>query len=95
MTEVDRFESSTGNIIALRTDGTQWEVANLTADARLSGRKLLSAETTPSLRKRQGLNLSGGVSDPCGHLPTDVRKPDRKGGVRPGPAVPLSAHPGR
>ena len=32
MTEVDRYKSSTGNIIALRTDGTQWEVANLNAD---------------------------------------------------------------
>ncbi len=32
MTKVDRFVSSTGNIIALRTDGTQWEVVNLTAD---------------------------------------------------------------
>jgi hypothetical protein len=30
--EVDRFESSTGNIITLRTDGTRWEVANLTAE---------------------------------------------------------------
>ncbi len=32
MNEVDRFNSSTGNIIALRTDGTQWEVVNLAAD---------------------------------------------------------------
>ena len=35
MTEVDRFVSSTGNIIAFRTDGTQWEVANLTADGEI------------------------------------------------------------
>ncbi len=35
MTEVDRFESSTGNTITLRTDGTQWEVVNLTADGDL------------------------------------------------------------
>ncbi len=35
MTEVDRFESSTGNIIALRTDGTRWEVANLTAEGEI------------------------------------------------------------
>ncbi len=32
MTEIDRFESSTGNRITLRTDGTQWEVANLAPD---------------------------------------------------------------
>ena len=35
MTEIDRFESSTGNIIAVRTDGPQWEVANLTADGKI------------------------------------------------------------
>jgi hypothetical protein len=32
MKEVDRYESSTGNIIILRTDATNWEVANLTLD---------------------------------------------------------------
>lgn len=32
MTDIDRFESSTGNMIVLRTDGTRWEVANLAAD---------------------------------------------------------------
>ncbi len=32
MTEVDRFESSTGNIITLRTDGIRWEVANSNVD---------------------------------------------------------------
>lgn len=32
MTEVDRFESSTGNIISLRTDGTRWEVTNSNTD---------------------------------------------------------------
>ncbi len=35
MTEVDRFESSTGNTIALRTDGGLWEVANLTAEGEI------------------------------------------------------------
>jgi hypothetical protein len=32
MNEVDRFESSTGNTIVLRTDGTLWEVANVTSN---------------------------------------------------------------
>ncbi len=32
MNEVDRFESPTGNIIILRTDGTRWQVANLTPE---------------------------------------------------------------
>ena len=32
MTEIDCFKSSTGNLIILRTDGTQWQVANLAAD---------------------------------------------------------------
>ena len=32
MKEIDRFESSTGNIITLRSDGSRWEVANLTAE---------------------------------------------------------------
>jgi len=35
VTEIDRFESSTGNIIALRTDGTRWEVTNLTTDGEI------------------------------------------------------------
>ncbi len=35
MNEVDRFESSTGNIITLRTDGTLLEVANLTAEGEI------------------------------------------------------------
>ncbi len=35
MTEIDRFESSTGNRIILRTDGTQWEVANLAPDGEV------------------------------------------------------------
>ncbi len=35
MTEIDRFESSTGNTITLRTEGPQWEVANLTADGEI------------------------------------------------------------
>jgi frataxin-like iron-binding protein CyaY len=30
--EVDRFESSTGNIITLRTDGSRWEVVNQNTD---------------------------------------------------------------
>ena len=30
MNEVDRFTSSTGNTIIQRTDGTHWQVANLT-----------------------------------------------------------------
>ncbi len=32
MNEVERYQSSTGNIISLRTDGTCWEVANCTPD---------------------------------------------------------------
>jgi hypothetical protein len=32
MNEVGRFESSTGNIISLRTDGSQWEVVNCSPD---------------------------------------------------------------
>lgn len=32
MEQVDRFESSTGNTIVLRTDGTLWEVANVTSE---------------------------------------------------------------
>ena len=32
MTEIDRFESSSGNLIVLRSDGSRWEVANLAAD---------------------------------------------------------------
>lgn len=32
MTEIDRFESSTGNLIVLRSDGSRWEVANLSPD---------------------------------------------------------------
>jgi len=39
VTEVERFKSSTGNIIALRTDGMQWEVANLAADDELVWRE--------------------------------------------------------
>lgn len=35
MTEVDRYKSTTGNILALRTDGTQWEVANFNADGEV------------------------------------------------------------
>ncbi len=35
MTEVDRFESSTRNIIALRTDGSRWEVVNFAADGEI------------------------------------------------------------
>jgi len=35
VTEVDRFESSTRNIITLRTDGTGWEVANFNADGEM------------------------------------------------------------
>ncbi len=35
MTEVDRFESSTGNTIALRTDGCRWEVVNFAADGEI------------------------------------------------------------
>lgn len=31
MNEIDRFESSDGNVIALRTDGSRWEVTNCTA----------------------------------------------------------------
>jgi len=34
---VDRVESYTGNIIALRTEGSQWKVANLTADGEIVG----------------------------------------------------------
>jgi frataxin-like iron-binding protein CyaY len=33
--EVDRFESSTGNIITLRTNGTQWEVVNQSPDGEI------------------------------------------------------------
>jgi len=32
MTEVDRYKSTTGNILVLRTDGTRWEVANFNTD---------------------------------------------------------------
>ena len=32
MNEVDRFESSEGNIIVLRTDSNWWEVANVTVE---------------------------------------------------------------
>ena len=32
MNEVDRFETSGGDAVALRTDGTRWEVARWTAD---------------------------------------------------------------
>lgn len=32
MTELDRYQSSTGNIISLRTDGSRWEVANFDLD---------------------------------------------------------------
>ena len=32
MDEIERFVSSTGNIIILRTDGDRWEVANCTAE---------------------------------------------------------------
>ncbi len=32
VTEVDRYTSTTENIIALRTDGTQWEVVNSNAN---------------------------------------------------------------
>ncbi len=32
MNEIDRFESSTGNLISLRSDETRWEVANFTAE---------------------------------------------------------------
>ncbi len=32
MTEIDRFESTTGNLLVLRSDGDRWEVANLGAD---------------------------------------------------------------
>lgn len=35
MTEVERFDSSTGNIIALRTDGIRWEVANFAASGEI------------------------------------------------------------
>ena len=43
MNEVDRFESTSGNIITLSTDGTRWEVANLTSDG-----KTVWAETSVS-----------------------------------------------
>ncbi len=32
MNEVDRYVSSTGNVIILSTDGSRWEVANCTSD---------------------------------------------------------------
>ncbi len=32
MDEVERFASSTGNVLVLRTDGTRWEVANYTPE---------------------------------------------------------------
>jgi len=32
MTEVDRYHSSTGNVISLRTHATRWEVANFNTD---------------------------------------------------------------
>ena len=35
MTEIDRFVSSTGNIIALRSDGNLWEVTNFGADGEV------------------------------------------------------------
>jgi hypothetical protein len=33
--EVERFESSTGNVISLRLDGTRWEVTNCTSDGAI------------------------------------------------------------
>jgi hypothetical protein len=36
VTEVDRYTSSTGNVVALRTDGLSWEVVNLTVDGEIS-----------------------------------------------------------
>jgi hypothetical protein len=35
MEEVDRFESSTGNTVVLSTNGTQWQVANLTREGEV------------------------------------------------------------
>jgi hypothetical protein len=35
MDEVERFESSTGNVISLRSDGTRWEVVNCTPDGKI------------------------------------------------------------
>jgi hypothetical protein len=35
MKEVDRFLSSTGNIIILRVDEDRWEVANVTAEGKV------------------------------------------------------------
>lgn len=32
MDEVERFKSSAGNIISLRTDGSSWEVVNFTEE---------------------------------------------------------------
>ena len=32
MTEVDRYTSSTGNVVALRTDGLRWDVVNFAVD---------------------------------------------------------------
>jgi hypothetical protein len=33
--EVERFESSSGNVISLRSDGARWEVTNFTADGEI------------------------------------------------------------
>ncbi|MFC7537802.1 hypothetical protein ACFQPG_10565 [Sphingomonas sp. GCM10030256] len=35
MNEVERFKSSAGNIISLRTDGVSWEVMNLTEEGNI------------------------------------------------------------
>jgi hypothetical protein len=36
VTEVDRYTSSTGNVVALKTDGLCWEVVNVNVDGEIA-----------------------------------------------------------